>query len=128
MPGSIPLKFRNHPLEKAAAKGLRKLGKTWPKNKLAMLQLLMLTQGRWQGPNPDEDDELLDFLLLLDAKTPQEVFSVLQLTTRPPWEIPMSAKELENAAPLDLANAIAEVAHSGLVSQDAAYRDAGQML
>ena len=128
MNGNVPLKFRNHPLEKAAGKAVKKLGQRKQKNQLAILTLLLLLQDQWHGPLPERDDLLLEFLLLLEAKSPQEVFTVLQLSTRPPWEIPVSSKELKESSPLALANVLAEELHDGLWNQDNGYKTMGMGL
>jgi len=56
------------------------------------------------------------------------VFSVLQLSTRPPWEAPLSRKELRESSPVDLANVLAEEFHDGLIRLDNGYKTAGMML
>lgn len=128
MSANIPLRFRNNPLEKAAGKALKKLGQRRPKNQLALLALLLYLQDEWQGPLPERKDLLLEYLLLLEAKSPAEVFSVLQLAQKPPWEAPLSRKELEKASPVEVAELLAEQLHDGLLSQDNGYRSAGLML
>ena len=128
MNGSIPLKYRNHPLEKAANRALLKMGQRRPKHQLAMLTLLLLLQDQWWGPMPERKDLLLEYLLLLEAKSPSEVFTVLQLTTRPPWEAPLSRKELRESSPVDLADVLAEELHDGLIRQDNGYKSMGMML
>lgn len=128
MTGNIPLKYRNHPLEKAAGKAVRKLGQKPRRDQLSILTLLLLTQDQWHGPMPERDDLLLEYLMLLEAKTPQEVFSILQLSTRPPWEAPMSSKELAETSPVDLANVLAEELHDGLIRMDNGYKTAGMAL